>query len=306
MIYRLNTDTTNKTCDITFVDSLATAPYNAYFGNLTPVTEPGGSSAWSLNGPFQTRVPYIRFTGYSSVALCNTVDIGNYRAGIRWYELRQNDTSQKWGIYQQGTYGPADSVNRWNGSICMDLNGDISLAYNVSDAFSLYPGIRYTGRLANDPAGVMTYNEQTAIKGTHSLYMQWGDYSESSLDPDGITFWHTNQYITCPTEDTANTRIFSFRLASPSGIPNVSGNATKIFAYQSNNTLNINASGLPANEKVVVNLFDINGKRLTSEWIMPATNRISATINITGMAKGTYLVRIGNAEFQKVEKVMIH
>ncbi len=305
MIYQLRTDTTNKTCAITFLDSLATAPYNAYFGtSIVPIIEPG-AAAWSLNGPFQYRATYIRFTGYSAVALCNTINLGSSIAGIRWYELRQNDTSLKWSIYQQGTYGPGDSVNRWNGSICMDLNGDISLAYNVSNATNLYPGIRYTGRLASDPLGKMTFAEQTAAKGTHSIGIQWGDYSESWLDPDGLTFWHTNQYVISPTGDTANTRIFAFRLSSVLGIPIVSGSTAKIFAYQSNNTLNVTASSLPGNEKVVVNLFDINGKQLTAEWITPTENKFSLGINISGIAKGVYLVRVGNAGFQKVEKVVI-
>jgi hypothetical protein len=305
MIYRLNTDTTNKTCTITFVDSLATAPYNASFaGSMLPISEPE-YAVWALNGPFQYRAPYIKFTGYSSVALCNTINLGNSIAGIRWYELRQNDTSQKWNIHQQGTYGPADSVNRWNGSICMDLNGDISLAYNVCNATNLYPGIRYTGRLASDPLGTMPFAEQTAVKGTHSIGIQWGDYSESWLDPDGLTFWHTNQYSISPTGDTANTRIFSFRLANSLGTLVISANKTAIHAYQSNNILNISATGLASNEKVVVNLFDINGRQLSSQWVTPKDNKFSAQINVAGIAVGTYLVRIGNANFQKVEKVII-
>jgi len=305
MIYRLNTDTTNKTCTITFADSLATEPYNANFsGSLLPINEPG-SSVWALNGPFQYRAPYIRFTGYSSVALCNTINLGNSTAGIRWYELRQNDTSQKWSIYQQGTYGPSDSVNRWNASICMDLSGDISLAYNVCNSTNLYPGIRYTGRLSTDPPGTMTFAEQTAAIGTHSIGEQWGDYSESWLDPDGITFWHTNQYVVSPTGDTANTRIFSFRLTAPTGIPGLSINTAQISTYQSSNNLIVNASGLVPHEKVVVNLFDMNGKQLSSEWIVPNSNKITTKINVSGIATGAYLVRIGNSNFQKVEKVII-
>ncbi len=306
MIYQLKTDTTNKTCSLKFVDSLATAPYNASFsGSTTPISEPGNSSVWALNGPFQYRVPYIRFTGYSSIALCNTVNLGKSVSGIRWYELRQNDTSGKWSIYQQGTYGPADSVNRWNGSICMDLNGDISLAYNVCDGKNLYPGIRYTGRLAGDPLGSMTFTEQTAIKGTHSAGLQWGDYSESWLDPDGITFWHTNQYIISPTGDTANTRIFSFRLTNSEGIPSLPVNTATLLVYQSNSTLLVNTSGLSSNEKVVVNLFDMNGRQLTSEWVNPVDHKLTAEINVSGIAKGAYFVRVGNATFQKVEKVII-
>ena len=62
MIYKLATDTTNKTCTLSFVDSLATAPYNGYFmgyafgGNIQ---EPGGQSVWSLEGFFNTGLPSI-------------------------------------------------------------------------------------------------------------------------------------------------------------------------------------------------------------------------------------------------------
>lgn len=306
MIYKLVTDTTNKTCKISFVDSLATASYNGYFAGYSfggNIAEPGGQSVWSLEGPFQYRVPYIRFTGYSSVVLCNTVNLGSDIGGIRWYELRQNDTTGKWSIYQQATYGPSDNISRWNGSISMDLNGDIALAYNVTNSTSLYPGIRYTGRLASDPLGQMTFTEQTVMNGTHSFYTQWGDYSECNLDPDGKTFWGTNQYIIDSTGNTANTRVFSFRLISPSGIANVQNNTATLKVFQSNGYLNVTASGLTNNDKVVVTLFDINGRQINSQWVNPASNGFTTRLNTDNVSKGIYLVRIGNTSFQKVVKV---
>jgi hypothetical protein len=309
MIYKLATDTTNKKCVVTFVDSLATAPFNGYFSGYSTtgnIKEPGGQGVWSLEGPFQFRVPYIRFTGYSSVALCNTVNLGSSIAGVRWYELRQNDTTQKWSIYQQGTYGPSDGISRWNSSICMDLNGDISIAYNVTNSTNLYPGIRYTGRLAGDPLGTMTFAEQTAKTGTHSFAQQWGDICESTLDPDGLTFWHTNQYIIDPTGSVANVRIFSYRLSSTlTGVGSVPKNETGVHVFSADNYLNVQVEGIPSNEPVVVNLFDINGKQLSSQWLTPLLNRLEHKINIEGLARGTYLVRVGNARFQKVCKVVI-
>jgi len=124
------TDTALHTCQLIFDTALSTAPFNANFTSTCgwgAIHEPGGQAVWSLDGPFQYRVPYIRFTGYNSAVLCNTVNLGNCIAGIRWYELRQNDTTLRWSIYQQSTFGPNDSISRWNGSICMDMNGDIPL-----------------------------------------------------------------------------------------------------------------------------------------------------------------------------------
>jgi hypothetical protein len=193
----------------------------------------------------------------------------------------------------------------------MDLNGDISLAYDVTNTTNLFPGIRYTGRLASDPLNQMTFAEQTAMKGTHIFYTQWGDYSESWLDPDGITFWHTNQYIidtasTCDGCGIANVRMFSYRLSSSiSGISSVSSNQADLKTYQSDNYLNVIATGLSNDNNVVVNLFDINGKQLTSQWMTPRENMFQTKINISSLAKGVYLIRIGNVKFQKVSKVVI-
>lgn len=310
MIYKMITDTTLHTCHLVFDTSLVTAPFDANFTSSCgwgSIKEPGGDAVWSLDGPFQYRVPYIKFTGYGAAVLCNAVDVGNCIAGIRWYEIRQNDTTQKWSIYQQATYAPNDSISRWNSSICMDLNGDISLAYNVTNSTNLYPGIRFTGRLAGDPLGQMTFNEQTAMLGTHSFPTQWGDYCASALDPDGITFWHTNQYIIDSTGNTANTRIFSFRLTnSHTGIPVISIDQLDYKVYQSNNNLNVQVRGLPSNDKVVVDLFDIDGKQINSQWISPQSEQFEYKINVTGLSKAAYLVRIGNSKFQKVTKIILN
>ena len=56
----------------------------------------------------------------------------------------------------------------------------------------------------------MTFAEQTAVAGTTAKTNnnRYGDYSHTSLDPDGITFWHTGMY-----QNTGNkTRIFSFKI----------------------------------------------------------------------------------------------
>ena len=53
-------------------------------------------------------------------------------------------------VLQQGTFAPADGVNRWMGAIAMDGNNNIAIGYSVSND-TIFPGIRYAGRLASDP-----------------------------------------------------------------------------------------------------------------------------------------------------------
>jgi hypothetical protein len=47
-------------------------------------------------------------------------------------------------------------------SVTMDGSGNIALAYNVSNT-TMFPSLRYTGRLASDPLGTMPRGEQTLI-----------------------------------------------------------------------------------------------------------------------------------------------
>jgi hypothetical protein len=141
-------------------------------------------------------------------------------AGARWYEIRR--TGGTYSLYQQGTYAPNDGVHRWMGSAAMDKNGNIGLGYSVVNATNVFPGIRYTGRLAGDPLGQMTLGEGTIVNGTASqthTNSRWGDYTSLNVDPvDDCTLWYVNEYYTvegaaqAPLGNGWQTRIASFRL----------------------------------------------------------------------------------------------
>ena len=139
-------------------------------------------------------------------------------AGVRWYELRRVDGV--YSIHQQGTYAPADGVHRWMGSAAMDRNGSIAIGYSVVNGTNVFPGIRYTGRLASDPAGQMTVAEATIINGSGiqtTTNSRWGDYTSLNVDPvDDCTFWYVNEYYTAAGQASSpagwQTRIANFRL----------------------------------------------------------------------------------------------
>src|SRR5207253_9998361 len=102
----------------------------------------------------------------------------------RWYEIRR--TGGSYSVYQQGTYAPNDGVHRWMGSIAQDKNGNMALGYSVVNATTVYPGIRYTGRLNGDPPGQMTQGEGTVINGTGvqlTTKYRCGYFTELTVDP---------------------------------------------------------------------------------------------------------------------------
>jgi hypothetical protein len=166
------------------------------------------------------RLAYRNFGTYEALVTNQSVEAVPGVAGVRWYEIRR--TNSTYSVYQQGTYAPADGVHRWMGSIAQDKKGNMGLGYSVVNATSVFPGIRYTGRLAGDPLGQMTLGEGTIINGSGvqtNTNSRWGDYTSMNIDPtNDCTFWYVNEYYTAagaasdPGGRGWQTRIGSFKL----------------------------------------------------------------------------------------------
>jgi hypothetical protein len=159
------------------------------------IPQPNDQDLDALGQMIMNRLAYRKFDTHASMVTNHTV-FANGRAGVRWYEMRKEDGGE-WTLHQEGTYAPDSDVYRWMGSIAMNGNGDIALAYSVSNNTDVHPSIRYTGRLADDPLGVMTIEEVEIKTGTSSQsnYSRWGDYACMNVDPANDTvFWFTTEY----------------------------------------------------------------------------------------------------------------
>jgi hypothetical protein len=164
------------------------------------------------------RLAYRNFKDHEALVTSQSVEATPGVAGERWYEIRRNGGT--YSLYQQGTYAPGDGVHRWMGSIAMDKRGGMGLGYSVVNGTNVYPGIRYTGRLASDPLGQMTLGEGTIVNGSGvqtTTNSRWGDYTDMTVDPvDDCTFWYVDEYypVSGTSADTRpwHTRIASFKL----------------------------------------------------------------------------------------------
>ena len=172
----------------------------------------------SLADRLMYRLAYRNFGDHESLVVNHSVKVGTSRqnpyTGVRWYELRSPGTTPA--VFQQSTFSP-DQSYRWMGSIAMDGQGNIALGYSVSSD-SLFPAIRYTGRLTTDPASTLQ-SEASIIEGSGSQSGQnldrWGDYSAITIDPvDDCTFWYTNEYLKTTGAFNWSTRIASFKFDS--------------------------------------------------------------------------------------------
>lgn len=187
---------------VTLVDTLQTDSFNSNLcrGNEDCVPQPVNSTkldplAGIPNlGSFLMYPLVYRNFGTTDVLVANqTVNLGNNRAGIRWYEIGDVSTAGR-SIFQQGTVAPP-SLHRWNGSISIDKNGGMGLGYSVSGNNQV-PSIRYLAREDADPPNTMSA-ENSLLEGGGSQRgtNRWGDYTSMQIDPvDDCTFWYTNQY----------------------------------------------------------------------------------------------------------------
>jgi hypothetical protein len=143
------------------------------------------------------RLAYRNFKDHETLVTNQSVEARPGVAGVRWYEIRR-DGAGNYSLYQQGTYAPADGVHRWMGSVAQDKQGNMVLGYSVVNGVNVFPGIRYTGRLAGDPLGQLTLGEGTIINGSGvqtTTNSRWGDYTSMNVDPtDDCTFWYVNEY----------------------------------------------------------------------------------------------------------------
>ncbi len=182
------------------------SPFLATFdgGSFANLSQPGSDTPEidALQATMMYMTTYRRFPNYNAVVMNFVVDVdpsAAEHAGIRWYELRQQNDGAPWSVFQEGTYAP-DNSDRFSGSIGMDKEGNIALGYTVlndNPQNPVFPSLRYTGRYKNDEPGIMTIEEQSIIEGeSPNPNSRYGDYAHLSVDAaDGLTFWHNGEYF---------------------------------------------------------------------------------------------------------------
>lgn len=213
----VNWTPTTPTATITLASQLPVAAFNAtYNASWNDVSQPGTTQKLDgIGGAMMYRAQWKSWSGYNTMLLNWAVQISTTQRSIKWVELRQNQSTGVWSVYQEGIYTP-DASTRWMGSLCMDNNGSIGLSYLKANSTSIYPGLYYTGRRSCDPLGTMPVTETLVVAGTGSQTggNRNGDYAHQCLDPDGVTFWSTSEYMGGATgTSAASTRVFSYQIA---------------------------------------------------------------------------------------------
>jgi hypothetical protein len=161
----------------------------------------------TLGDKIMTPVVYQNRNGTESLWADHTI-ILNYPNGptaIRWYKFDVTGGNFPDNAAQQQSWTNGnDGLWRWMPSIAVDQNGNTAIGYSTSSP-SIFPSIRYAGRLAGDSLNNLAQGEAVMFAGSGSQNgdcggfpcARWGDYTMTTIDPsDGMSFWHVNEYYT--------------------------------------------------------------------------------------------------------------
>src|SRR5262249_20592528 len=140
------------------------------FTNTTSfiVPQPGTSRKLdTLGDKIMTPVVYQNLSGTESLWANQTV-IENYPNGptaVRWYQFDvTGGTFPATPVQQEDWTNGSDGLWRWMPSIAVDHNENMAIGYSTSSP-SVFPSIRYAGRLASDPLNDLGQGEAVMTNG---------------------------------------------------------------------------------------------------------------------------------------------
>jgi uncharacterized repeat protein (TIGR01451 family) len=203
-------------------DSISLSTFTGPFISLAPaswssppdkVSAKDGADIDTLAIRLMMQNQYSNIAGVESLWNSHTVEGGAVgTAAPRYYQVVVTGDNIAANTTQAATHTPDTTVDRFMPSLAVNREGDMAIGYSAASS-TLFPAIRYAGRLFSDAVNTLPQTESSLIEGTgaQNSFDRWGDYSAMSLDPDGCTFWYTTEYYTVTSNDW-QTRIGSFQL----------------------------------------------------------------------------------------------
>ncbi len=302
-IWNINVDwATPSNSTISNPQQITTTAFNSVFdgGSFVNLPQPNGTKIDALQATVMFMTNYRRFPNHNSVVLNFVVNTNNQgKAGIRWYELRQDNDGSPWYIYQEGTFIDPSNHNTFAGSINMDILGNIGLGYTIVDTNQV-PELHFTGRLVADPPGQMTITPVTIVPGGVSdPNGRYGDYAQMTIDPvDDKTFWFISEYF---KNQGRIDQVGVFKLASDFnndiGVADITSPVSATLSNSEQITVTLYNYGLQAQSNFPVSYQIDNGTPVTENYtgtLAPGTStdftfNTTADLSVTGQ---TYTITV--------------
>jgi hypothetical protein len=293
-VWKFHVDWSN-TSNSTFTGPATPLTGSSWAPAPSTVPEQGANNLDTLEIRPMMQDQYTNIGGVESLWDTHTVQgSSSSQSAVRWYQTEVTGGTVAANTTQASTWNP-DSNDRFIPSLAVDRLGDMAIGYSVTSS-SMHPAIRYAGRLGGDPANTLTQTETSLIDGAGSqsgdcggsTCTRWGDYSAMTLDPNGCTFWYTNEYYATTGLDW-HTRIGSFTLPGCTALT-----ATKLAVAATTGTYGgatslsatLTAGGSPVSGKTIS--FTLNGSQAGSATTNTNGVATLSNLSLAGIAAGSH------------------
>jgi hypothetical protein len=250
---------------ISAATELPATPFISVFdgGSFANLAQPGGGALIdAVQNTVMNQARFKKFPTYNAAIFNFVIDTdasAGKLAGIRWYEVRQDDDNMPWTVYQEGTYTSPNGKHAWMASMNWDSDGNIAMGYSAMagpttpNPTDFRVGSYYTGRFNGDPLGTMTAIEEVIAVSTSNVpNTRYCDYNKLELDTDGSTFWFIDEYINSGRKGVVGV----FQLAPPQA------DDLGITAITDPNT-----GVLGATEDIIVNIRNFGSNDITNPQV---------------------------------------
>ncbi len=270
----------------------------------------GGGNAIVTDVASASDVVYIG--GYAYTTFCTAYNWGGGTVSAIRYE--KIDVSSNVATID-AVYG-ANGVYYYYPNIFADAVGDMALVFNESNS-SQYIGVYWAIRTPSDAQMEPSQALQLGL-GPYKVgggNDRWGDYSGISLDPTTSNeFWMCGEYATT-NQSEWGTAIGSVTANLGSGSKEIAltsvAKLPRSFALLQNYPNPFNPSTvityeLPSNSRVVLQVYDILGRRVATLVDGQQSAGIhEVKFNGSGLASGIYFYRITTQDYTKSDRMLL-
>ena len=223
-IWQIDVDWATENASVNQIASIPVTPFDSDLCGASReacIPQPnGGPALEAITDRLMHRLQIRDFGAYKTMVTAHTVDVGNGRAGIRWYEFRNPGTA--WSLYQEGTFGPTDGQHRWMPSAAMNAAGDIGVGYLLASGNTFVSTAAAGQSAAQSGSGFLDSGEIVCASGSgvQQDTGRSGDYSATSIDPVDDSFWHTNEVFVTTGQFQWSTFVCNFTVGDGGGTGN--------------------------------------------------------------------------------------
>jgi hypothetical protein len=219
------------------------------------------------------------------------LDAGNAGASYMWSDM---STAQTLTVTASGTYSVTVT----------DASSSCSAADAIDVTIHTLPAVTMSafGTSVCDNGGPVSLGGGSPAGG---MYSGTG-VSGNTFDPTGLSGMYLITYTVTDANSCSDSDTASIMVDLCSGIASNNGSsAVKVYPNPANGMVNVSITKTNS-AQIIISIVDIQGKQVFNETSKNVTTEFNKQINIDGLAKGAYYIKVTSDNKTEIHKLIVH